>query len=498
MLPPQAMSAAGWFTGFKGGRDQAMVHLRLCWEEQGILAPIAGLVLIGWAVDVSSFLGELRSEREPKHREARRILDWAAEKYPGAFFYEGLECSYLCARRDLPAAAQQLERVKGSVQELPAFLFVVHLRRAVTLAACFDWGAAGGAYAAAVEVHRAKGRRALCPALALNSHLCYVAAGDQEKAAGMLELCLSYEKEKKKWSPIDKNSLASARLACGASPAPGTPKADAQEPPAEDSAAGAEQLPWRPRLLLYLKMCVVHRVVDFMSPEQAEAFLGKVRCETDACEDADSRCVGLWIQAEAMRQSERWEEALALAQACLQLRPELGAAGRKSGALQFTKLIEGYARFAQGRPAEAREALSQLQQLGGDHGFPKQVEFKATHLRRLVGAEFENSYMEVSVAARSKARLVVEVPDGTAAVEWDWLLKDFTIGFVATARGAEAKELQRVEKYAAEDGPCTGSWEGTGPAVLELTFDNSFSVMRGKKVSVRLQPAGLRVARDGG
>lgn len=509
MLPPQAMSAAGWITGFTGGREQAMVNLRLCWEEQGIQAPIAGLVLIGWAVDVSSFLGELRSEREPKHQEARKILDWAAEKYPGAFFYQGLECSYMCSRRDLPAAAQQLERIKGSVQDLPAFLFVVHLRRAVTFAACFDWAAAGEAYAAAVEVHRAKGRRALCPTLALNSHLCYVAGGDEAQAASMLELCLSYRKETKKWSPIDKHSLAAARLASEASLPQGALKADAHEQPVDDGAAGPqaqpteELLPWRPLLLLYQKMCIVHRVVDFMTPEQADAFLCRVRSETDACEgDADSRCVGLWIQAEAMRQTENWEEALALAQACLQLKPQLGSAGRKSGALQFTKLIEAYARFAQGKVAEAKDALSQLQQLGNDHSFPKQVEFKATHLRRLVGAEFENSYTEVSVAARSKARLVVEVPDGTTAVEWDWLLNDFSISFVASARGGHAaagpllKELQRVDKHGAEDGPLTGSWEGTGPAVIELTFDNSFSMLRGKKVSIRLQPAGLKVARD--
>lgn len=36
--------------------------------------------------------------------------------------------------------------------------------------------------------------------------------------------------------------------------------------------------------------------------------------------------------------------------------------------------------------------LSKLNGLATEHFFQKQVEFKATHLQRLVGAEFEDSY----------------------------------------------------------------------------------------------------------
>ena len=35
------------------------------------------MVLIGFGVDVSSFLGELRAERDQRHLMAREILDWA-------------------------------------------------------------------------------------------------------------------------------------------------------------------------------------------------------------------------------------------------------------------------------------------------------------------------------------------------------------------------------------------------------------------------------------
>jgi hypothetical protein len=245
-------------------------------------------------------------------------------------------------------------------------------------------------------------------------------------------------------------------------------------------------------LTMCLKVCVVHRAVDFMTSEQSAAFLTRVRSVTEALDasDVDSRCVGLWIQAEAMRQSEEWEEALRLAEECSRLQPELSTAGHKTGALQFAKLIEAYARHAQGRFADATTALGELQKLGSDHGFSKQVEFKATHLRRLVGAEFENSYIELTVPYLHRLG-EGEMP---SCIEWDWLLKDFTVSFVATQQGDQG-ELQRVDKHAAEDGPCSGSFEAAGPAVLEFEFDNSFSMLRSKTVSLRVQPNTVEVTR---
>ena len=106
-----------------------------------------------------------------------------------------------------------------------------------------------------------------------------------------------------------------------------------------------------------------------------------------------------------------------------------------------------YAHYAQERPQLAREVLSKLNSLATEHFFQKQVEFKATHLQRLVGADFEESYRapvfiifhhfsslfivgEVSVAARSETKLWLELPKGTAA-QWDFLLSSFSIDFKA-------------------------------------------------------------------
>ncbi|CAE7945173.1 Ank3, partial [Symbiodinium sp. KB8] len=386
MLPPTAMKAAGWATGFAGGRDVALAQLQSCWEEGGIQAPFAGLVLIGFSVDVSSFLGELRVERNKRHTTARSILDWAKTNYPSAFFFKGLESGYLAANQDLEGAIAELDEIRASVQNLPAFLFLVNVRRATFLLSQFRWRDAGDAFSEAVKVYRSVGRRALCPSLSLNSHLCYIRAGCEERAAEMLALCRSYREEKKKWSPLDRMSLRQAEAAhrqaqvnatsSSAGDEGGKPEAE----PDEDEVPGSDQLgntSWRPILLLYQKISCIYRGVNFMKPAAAQEFLHMVQEEAQKHEDADGRCMALCIQAEAMRQSEDWDEALRLAGEGVALQPELTMAGLKTGSLHFCHLVLAYSHYALGRPSLAQEALTKLSSLSvGDHFFQKQVEFK--------------------------------------------------------------------------------------------------------------------------
>eukprot|EP00933_Yihiella_yeosuensis_P011840 TRINITY_DN11962_c1_g1_i1.p1 TRINITY_DN11962_c1_g1~~TRINITY_DN11962_c1_g1_i1.p1 ORF type:complete len:719 (-),score=185.59 TRINITY_DN11962_c1_g1_i1:397-2553(-) len=520
MLPPQAMKMAGWATGFTGGREVALTQLKCCWKEGGVQAPFAGMVLIGYANDVSSFLGELRAARDEGHKEAQQILDWANERYPGAFFFGGLEAGTRAACQDLKGAVAKLDELKPSVENLPALTFLIHVRRATFLTNLFEWEAAGDAFQAAVSVYRSVGRRAFCPSLSLNAHLCYQRAGNNEKAVKMLHLARSYRKEKKKWSPLDKVSLRQADLAFREA---GLSEAEASSSPSNDSSVGSESPAatdssfdgeaevgddeidgsvadekWRPNLILYLKMCLVYRGVNFMTEDGAEVFMKMVQEETEKQDDPDGKCIGLCIQAEAMRQTENWSEALRLAAEGAALAPDLTADGIKSGTLHFCYLVLAYAKYQSGKPAEAKEALTKIDQIGAsDHFFQKQVEFKATHLKRLVGVEFEESYKEIAVPARGKMRLVADVPEGTKLVEWDFVLTDFTIDYEVNFSPAKegskaAKQLQKAEQYQASAGPVTGHAKSLGPGRLELVFSNSFSMLRGKTIECRLQPSSLK------
>jgi len=138
------------------------------------------------------------------------------EKYPDAFFFDGLEATYLAASRDLTGGLQKLETVQTAVANLPAFLFLVNVRMATFLVCKFEWAKAAEHFTAAVRVYQGVGRRAFCPTLSMNAHICYLAAGEPDKAAEALEVARGYKSEKKKWSALDKVSLRQAELAAAA------------------------------------------------------------------------------------------------------------------------------------------------------------------------------------------------------------------------------------------------------------------------------------------
>jgi len=238
-----------------------------------------------------------------------------------------------------------------------------------------------------------------------------------------------------------------------------------------------------------------------MSPEAAKQFVGMLQAETDLCgDDVDARCFGICMQAESMRQMESWDEALQLVKEGTSLGPSLSAKGKKLGSLHFLYMVEGFAHYAKGNLTAAQEALIKLDAQGKDAWFVKSVQFKATYLRELLGVGFKDTYREIDVRARSKARLLVEVDADVETVEWDWCVKDKTIDFAAyfikSAEGypeGEPVEVQRVVQHEATSGPLEFSYNVPGPGRLELTFDNSFSMMTGKSIQCRVQPDSLSV-----
>lgn len=538
MLPPGMMRTATWLTGFTGGRQVALDQLRTAYHEQGLQAPIAGLTLVGFSVDASTFLGELRAEREQRYSLAKEVLDWAAVHYPDAFFFQGLESVYSAVTGNLEAAVEKLDQVAEAVSSLPAFLFLVRLRQGAFLAASLRWQEAAEAFIAAAAVHRKVKRRAFCPTLFMTAHICYTAASQDEKAAEMLQEARSYRNEKKKWHFPDALSLRQAELAHAVtasaadallpnlppSPVLPPPPPPAPEPPADDddeafhdaadgtgegSDSEAEEAPvpppqdetWRPLLVLYHKLCIVWRSVTHMRPEQVDRFTSLVQEEIDACgDDYDSKTKGLYVLAEAMRQSERWDEALDAAKKGLELAPKLSKeAQQNSPCLPFLQLVLAYALYGKGNPSAARDALVKLDLQTHDYKYKKSVDFKATHLKHLVGLEFRDNYQDLSVPARSRRviRVNLEGPELPSLLEWDWVLADFTVNFTATfhpAGGADPVELQNLDQYSSSDGPVVGSLEVKGPGEMELVFDNSFSWARGKTVQLRVQPSTLTLS----
>lgn len=486
LLPERNMKAAQWATGFTGGRDTALEQLRLCWEEGGVQAPFAGIVVVGVAVDVSGFLGEFSGVLRPRLAYARQILDVAAECYPGAFFFQGLGTAYLAVSHDLPGALLKLDRLCTDVAGVPAFKLMVCVRSAQFSACALDWTRAARHFVDACEVHRAVGRRALCPTFSFMAYVCHLAGGEEEAAGACLDTCLSYAVQRKKWNALDADALQCATIEhvrrksgdCGLSP--------------RDAAA------FRPLLFLLRRVAVLYRGGGFMSPEEHGHFMSLLREETLACgSDVDNRVLCLSVQAEAMRQSEDWEEVLRIAEEGLALEAQVSSSGRRTGALLFLCLNKAFAHLGKGDLIATKTALSDLRSMKDDARlFRKQVSFRTTHLERVVGMEWEDAYTELSVPARAMSRLVVTLPE-EVAVGWDWVLSEHTINFTAVFRDVDgnASTLSAVAEHPAGDA-CTGRFDVLGPGMLELMFDNSHSLLRSKTVQYRVEPKGLALSQD--
>ena len=113
--------------------------------------------------------------------------------------------------------------------------------------------------------------------------------------------------------------------------------------------------------------------------------------------------------------------------------------------------------------------------MGTDHFFRRNVDFKATRLRQLVGLEMKNTHMEVTVGARRAVSLTAEVLQDVELLEWEIILAEYTISVIVRFQG---DTLMYVEQHAADAGPLSGSVEVKSPGVFELIIDNSFSLMR--------------------
>lgn len=473
LLPRFFMQTASWCSGMKGDRDTAIGYLRTCWEEDGLLAPFAVVVLVGYQVDVRTFLGEPRSDEA--FSEADAWLTWAEERFPGGVFFIGLRANFRAVSRDVQEALRISDSMAPMAQKLPALGLVMNARRASYAQASMDWGKAAVAFREAMQVYQKVGRRSFVPAMSANAALCHHMAGQEEQRDEMLAVALEYKAkhDKKSWDPPDKWAFALA----------------------DGSREGTVDL----ELELYQIMTIKHRSTLFMSLEHTDVFLGKLKAlEEKYMEDVDKRCRCLFLQAEIHRQCSSFEAGLKACAEGLALEPSLSEACKKKGYIQYMHFISAACHFYSGNLRDAKEALRKLEACSRSHELYYSCVFKTSQLNRRLGLEIKDAYLEVVVSNRSKLTLEAAVPAGTESIEWDFTLAEFSIGFHASFApdgGGDSRMLQSLDKYDSNNGPVTGRFDTKGqPGKLVLTFDNTFSIMRSKTVLVRLQPDFLVLA----
>lgn len=467
LLPPYLTRTASWLSGFSAERDDALGLLRRCWKEEGVLAPFAALVLIGYLVDIRTFIGESASEEA--FAEADQMLSWADQRYPNSIFFEGLRANRAAVGRDVQLAMDISDHMAAASEELQALKLVIHGRRASYAQANLEWSRAAASFKDALQVHVDVQRRSMCPAMAVNAALCYELDGQPEKRDEMLDVALEYRdrQDKKDWGVADRWAFGLA-----------------------DAAKAGE---WEPQLELFQLMTVKHRSTLFMPPAKVEAFVALLREASARCRgNADEECRCLFLEAEVLRQNSDFKAALEVCERGLAMKPALGQPALKGGYIPFMHFVSASCFYYTGDLTAAKESLKKLDASSKDHDLYKSVSFKAAQLNRRLGVGLKDAYLEVAVGARKKICLTAQVPSSTSTVTWDFVLEEYTINLVARFQPDNDEtvvELQRLENYAAASGPASGSYDLNGAGgTLTLTFDNTFSMLRGKQLLCRLQP----------
>jgi len=469
LLPPYLTRTASWLSGTSGDRDEALGFLRRCWQEEGVVAPFAAIALVGFQVDVRTFLAE--PSNDEALAEADQMLRWAEDRYAGSLFFEGLRANYLAVSRDVAAALELSDRMADIGEQLQALKLVIHYRRASYAQANLDWARAARALRDAIQVHVDVGRRSFVPFMAMEAAMCHELVGEGELRDEMVSLALEYRdnKDKTNWGAQDRTAFNLADAA----------------------RAGT----WDPELERFQSMTVKQRSTLFMSPANVEKFLGLLR-NLKGRVGTDSRCRCCFLEAEVLRQNSQFSAAVKVCEEGLAMESSLSADCWKRGWLQFMHFVCAASHLCSGDLTRARESLRNLEQCPRDHDLYTSVTFKAAQLSRRLGVEMKDSYREVTVGARSQKQLTAHIPAGVGEVTWDFTLADFTINFVVAFEldgGGSCEELQRVDGHMATSGPVFGAFEAKAAGKLTLTFDNRFSLLRGKTVLCCFKPHGIEL-----
>jgi hypothetical protein len=123
----------------------------------------------------------------------------------------------------------------------------------------------------------------------------------------------------------------------------------------------------------------------------------------------------------------------------------------------------------------------------------KLMVFKIANLKKVLTTSFSSGFETVKMNAGGTYEAAYEL--GGAAGEppslivWEAAVTkfddDFSVRF-DPAGGGGPVELLPKQRIAVN--MCKGEWAPTGPGVLRLMWDNSFSYLRGKTVTFRLTP----------
>lgn len=473
-LPPTALRAACWISGLEGRKETALKFLQTCVEEDGVLSPFGVVFLTIYQLHLRDIIGEKWTEADLA--ETDRQLALAEARYPSSIWFQTLRSDYCGCRHQPERAFEVTESMRPAAAILPALGMLIHARRATLSQAQLQWSQAAQSIREALTVFRKVNRRSFVPAMAATAALLHEVAGERDQRDEMMLLVREYQKiENKKWDFPDVYAFGlRQRFKNG---------------------------DWEPELELYYLMSFSSKATRYMDPENVKVLLERLAELEKTYVDQPERLVFcLRTQATLQSQIKNYEAALESCNKGLQVVTAKDSEAQKQGCPQFMLYLKAAAHFQLGALAEAKEALRKLDQADKNCFAYFSVLLKKTTLGKLLGLEIKDTFMELNVSGRNVVQYAAKVPADLGEVEWEFSLEDYTINFTASwipAGGSpsSAKVLQTINQFEASSGPSSGRFESKGEGTLMLTFDNKFSLVRGKKLICRVMPDTLTLTK---
>mmetsp|Transcript_10802 Transcript_10802/g.16587 ORF Transcript_10802/g.16587 Transcript_10802/m.16587 type:complete len:692 (+) Transcript_10802:183-2258(+) len=488
LLPDSLIKAASWTTGFEVKRSAGLDMLATCQREGGIYAPIAALGWISFSVDTKSFLGELQSDEELA--ECERLFHWAEPQFPNSLFFSILEADLYAKRRELAKAISIVERSMKlkCLDELKALKAMLLYKKAIYRLAALEFREAAVAFEVSQQIYKAAGRRSLGPSMAMGAAKCYIISGvgvgdSMQDAKRMMEEVATYkEMDKSNWVGSDRRAFQEYEEYASRF--------------GGDSNNGNEKASWC-LLRLATAMTIVMRCTLWMSADQASNF------EETLCKSYDennlddvalaSMCIALMCSHQNLTQ-----KGLDYCEKGLSLSSQLSEMSDKFGTIPMLHYLVAHFHVENEDIHLAKNALSIAEELTKkEMVLHHYLSFKTSQLKRRIKDIIEGTYEVLNIPAGKKAVLKIEldsIPESISKpIYWDWFLQDRDIDFDASfcPKNSYGSEIAPTSRRSAEDGPVQGTFDVPSDCknggVLQLTFSNSYSYLRGKVVTYKLK-----------
>mmetsp|Transcript_24103 Transcript_24103/g.54954 ORF Transcript_24103/g.54954 Transcript_24103/m.54954 type:complete len:639 (+) Transcript_24103:80-1996(+) len=456
ILPPTMLRAATFMTGYDGDRAKALQMLEQCWHEGGMLSCFAAIVRAGFAIDTKTFLGE---NQEEEREFAHKIVNWSKEIFsqdtPSLF--TGLEADLHACEHRLEEAKECMIRLQVTVgTKLKALNLVTHYKLATYNLAGLSFAESVGFFESAYKVHMQVERRAMVPFMACYAGLAAAAAGDAERSEANFKIVQEYkEKPKKNWGRQDQYAFA--------------------------VLASRQEGTLCPMLELAECMCLRSRVVNFMTPEQLKDLAGRV-AEATIGGSPSQQVAAYYVRAECYEYAGDRDTAMQIATEGLALESTVTCDRAWEGGFDGLHWVAAKIHACR---TEIPQATAHLDKITRGSIV---LSFRATQLKKHMGAQFEDLYRAVAVGAG--ATVIEDIPVKEArTVEWDFMLEGYSVDFrvVWVKESGEETEVEAMSRREFENGPVAGSYDAPGPGTLRLIFDNSFSYFRGKSLNLRTE-----------